>query len=98
MKRIQLGIGILVLAAATAFVSPPRSYAQTQGMDRRQDRRSDRDDARGTRQEGRHTSRDAKQDCKDAGGNRMECRHMKRGMKHESRKSAREKKYGDGRL
>ncbi len=40
----------------------------------------------------------AKQDCNDAGGNRMECRHLKRGMKHEARKSAREKKYGDGHL
>jgi len=28
----------------------------------------------------------------------MECRHMKRGMKQDSRKSAREKKYGDGHL
>jgi hypothetical protein len=96
MKRI--GIGIVALAVAAALVSPLPGHAQTQGMERRQDRRSDRDDARGTRQQGRHASRDAKQDCKDAGGNRIECRHLKRGMKQDARKSAREKKYGDGRL
>ena len=93
MNRIT--IGIVSLAVAAALVSPPPGHAQTQGMKRRQDRRSDRHDARGTRQEGRHVARDAKQDCKDAGGNRMECRQLKRGMKQDARESAREQTWGD---
>jgi hypothetical protein len=86
-------ISIVVLAAAV-LVSPMAGYAQTQGMERRQNRRQNRDDARATRQEGRHSARDAKQDCKDAGGNRIDCRHQKREMKQDARGKARDQKYG----
>jgi hypothetical protein len=83
--------------------SPRRSFRRRQATPRRKAWTAVRigdptATTRGTRQEGRHSSRDAKQDCKDAGGNRMECRHTKRGMKQDARKSAREKKYGDGKL
>jgi hypothetical protein len=69
----RVGISIAVLAAASLLSATP-GYSQTQGMERRQNRRQNRDDARGTRQEGRHDARDAKQECKDAGGNRIDCR------------------------
>jgi len=84
----------LAVLAAAALLAPMSGYAQTQGMERRQHRRGNRDDARATRQEGRHNARDAKQDCKDAGGNRIDCRHQKREMKQDARGEARDQKYG----
>jgi hypothetical protein len=85
----------LVFVGAILLLPVP-GHAQTPGMERRQNRRGNRDDARATRQEGRHTARDAKQDCKDAGGNRMDCRHQKREIKQDARGQARDQKYGTG--
>ena len=92
--RRNAGISILFLATAALLISPARGYSQTQGMERRQDRRQNRDDARGTRQEGRHDARDAKQECKDAGGNRIDCRQQKRETKQDARGEARDQKWG----
>jgi hypothetical protein len=87
-------IGIVVLAAAGLVLSSVPGHSQTQGTERRQNRRQNRDDARETRQQGRHDARDAKQECKDAGGNRIDCRHQKREMKQDARGEARDQKYG----
>jgi len=89
----RAGISLVILAAA-ALLAPVPGYAQTQGMERRQHRRHNRDDARATRQQGRHDARDAKQACKDAGGNRIDCRQQKREMKQDARGEARDQKYG----
>jgi hypothetical protein len=64
------GLGVLAAIVMFAVVAP--AYAQTQGMERRDDRRDDR--ARG---------RAAKQACK-AGDekSRAECRQVKRTTKH----------------
>ncbi len=51
------------------------AHAQTQGMERR-------DERRGTRQ----TSRDVKQACKAGGDSRSECRQTKRDVKQEGRR------------
>ena len=73
MQR-QMGFrGILgVLAALVMLASVAPAYAQTQGMERRDDRRDDRAGGRA-----------AKQACK-AGDekSRAECRHTKREVKH----------------
>jgi hypothetical protein len=92
--RCGAGISIVLLAAAALLLSPMPGYSQTQGMEHRQNRRQNRDDARATRQTGRHEARDAKQDCKDAGGNRIDCRHQKREMKQDARGTARDLKWG----
>jgi len=92
--RRGTGVSIVLLAAAALLISPGRGYSQTQGMERRQNRRENRDDARGTRQQARHDARDAKQECKDAGGNRIDCRHQKREIKQDARGKARDMKYG----
>ena len=91
-RAIRCGV---VLVAATLLISPMHGHAQTQGMERRQNRRQNRDDARETRQQGRHDARDAKQECKDAGGNRIDCRQQKREMKQDARGEARDQKYGN---
>ena len=95
-RRIRRGTGlsILALAASILLIPPVPGHSQTQGMDRRQQRRENRDDARATRQKGRHDARDAKQDCKDAGGNRIDCRQQKRETKQDARGAARDQKYG----
>jgi hypothetical protein len=83
---------VLTLALAVASLTQPApSYAQTQGSDRRQDRRDDRGDARDTKQTGREDARDAKAECK-AGDekSRAECRQEKRDIKQDSRDSARD--------
>ena len=55
----------LALALAVASVTGvTRGYAQTQGQERREDRRDDGQDARDTRQTGRQGARDAKEECK----------------------------------
>ena len=85
-------IWIVVIAAGVLSSVP--GYAQTPGMERRQNRRDNRDDARETRQTGRHDARDTKQECKDAGGNRMNCRQQKREIKQDARGQARDQKWG----
>ena len=84
---------VLTLALAVSFTWFTPSYAQTQGTERRQDRRDDRQDARDTRQTGREDARDAKAKCK-AGDekSRAECRQDKRNTKQEGRQNARDQK------
>jgi hypothetical protein len=65
----RLGAALLSLAAVL-LVAPVPGYPDTQGKERREDRRDTRDDAR-----------DTKDACKDAGGNRPECRQEKRDVK-----------------
>ena len=95
--RRRARISTVVLVGAALLLAPAAGYSQTPGMERRQNRRQNRDDARATRQEGRHSARDAKQDCKDAGGNRIECRHQKREMKQDARGAARDQRWGTDR-
>ena len=92
--RRRMGVSVMALAAAAMLLVPMAGHAQTQGMERRQQRRGNRDDARETRQQGRHDARDAKQECKDKGGNRIDCRHLKRETKQDARGKARDQKYG----
>jgi hypothetical protein len=69
MKRtIILGLAIAGLLASTS------AYAETQGMDRRDERRDTRDEAR-----------DVKQDCKAGDESRAECRQEKRDTKQDAR-------------
>jgi len=84
----------LSLAAVGLLVAPLPGHAQTAGMERRQERRAGRDDARAARQAGRHEGRDVKQACKDAGGNRIDCRQQKRATKHEAREKSRDERMG----
>jgi len=92
--RLRRRFWLPVLGAALLLLPVP-GYAQTQGTECRLQRRGNRDDARETRQSGRHGARDAKQDCKDAGGNRIDCRQQKRETKQDSRSQARDLKYGN---
>jgi len=99
MNRIIVRLGgltIALLVAAALVGAPIPGRAQTPGMEHRQTRRGNRDDARATRQEGRHAGRDAKQDCKDAGGNRMDCRQQKRAVKQGARGASRDQRWGTG--
>ena len=88
--RFRMVVLTLALAIASLIQLTP-SYAQTQGSDRRQDRRDDRGDARDTKQTGREDARDAKAECK-AGDekSRAECRQDKRDIKQDSRDAARD--------
>lgn len=96
MMRSTIGLRMTVLTLALA-VAPlsglTASYAQTQGSERRQDRRDDRQGAQDTRQTGREGARDAKAKCK-AGDEktRAECRQDKRNTKQDTRDSARDQK------
>jgi hypothetical protein len=91
------GAGLALLVVGMLTVAVPAD-AQTQGMNRRADRRGDRQTARGTRQSGREDARAAKHQCLAGDQSRAECRQTKRGMKQGSREKAREQKYGDGQL
>ena len=97
MRRIDRRAGALCLAlvAGALLIAPAPGFAQTRGMERRQDRRQDRDDVRATRQTGRHEGRDVKQACRDAGGNPMECRHQKHAVKQKARETARDIRTDD---
>src|SRR5215510_2394166 len=92
MNRVAIWTAVLT---AVVLIGSTPGFSQTEGMERRQDRRGNRDDARDTRQSGRHAARDKKQECKDAGGNRIDCRQQKRETKQDARGSARDQKYGD---
>ena len=72
MMNFRRGMGALAAIVMLAVVTP--AYAQTQGMDHRDDRRDDRS-----------AGRAAKQDC-NAGDekSRPECRQEKRDTKHGS--------------
>jgi hypothetical protein len=86
----RAGFSILVFALAGLLVAPAPGYSQTEGMERRDDRREDRQDARETKQTGREEGRDAKADCRDAGGSGPECRQEKREIKQDARGKARD--------
>ena len=72
MRGSRRSVSVLAAVLMCALGAP--AYAQTQGMDRRDDHRDDRD-----------AGRAAKQDCK-AGDekSRAECREQKRDTKHGS--------------
>ena len=91
-STLRFRMVVLTLALAMASLIPiTPSYAQTQGSDRRQDRRDDRGDARDTKQTGREDARDAKAECKEGDDkSRAECRQEKRDTKQDARDSARE--------
>ena len=75
MRKRFMRKGAAVVVAALMVLSVGAASAQTQGMERRDDRR-----------DGRGGARDAKQDCK-AGDEktRAECRQEKRDTKQEGR-------------
>ena len=77
MKRHFVGRGTAALAALLMLVSVAPSYAQTQGMERRDNRRDNR-----------AAGRAAKQACK-AGDEttRVECRQLKRTTKQTGREA-----------
>src|SRR4029079_4168028 len=71
-RRMSLRRGVGVLAALVALAGTVPVYAETNGMERRDDRQGDRG-----------AGRDAKQDCKAGDENpRAECRQEKRDTKH----------------
>ncbi|HEY2388459.1 MAG TPA: hypothetical protein VGK30_16000 [Candidatus Binatia bacterium] len=78
MSKHYIGRGAAVLAAALLLLSVATGYAQTQGMERRDDRRDNRAGGRA-----------AKQACK-AGDEktRVECRQTKRATKQHGREAA----------
>ena len=91
--RVGVALGTLLLGIV--LMAPVQGYSQTQGMERRDDRRDDRLGARDTRQEGREAARDAKEECRDAGGKLIECGQQKRDVKGDARKDARDIKKND---
>jgi Na+/glutamate symporter len=70
----RMAAATLTLAAAGLIGAPTTSYADTQGNERRDDRRDTRDD-----------SRDAKDACKEGDDSRAECRQDKRDTKQDAR-------------
>ncbi|WP_045227143.1 hypothetical protein [Methyloterricola oryzae] len=82
----RLGTLVLVLGIFGLLIWTTSSYAQTEGMERRQG-------ARDIRQGGRDAAREAKDKCREMGGNRPECRQHKRSVKQQSRQSARERRW-----
>ena len=91
----RIGASMLILTLGAFLIAPVQGFAQTQGMERRDDRRDDRGGARDTRQEGREAARDAKEECRDAGGKLIECGQEKRDVKQGARKDARDIKKND---
>jgi hypothetical protein len=74
-RRTGMRAAAYALAAVVALAGVVPAYAQTQGMDRRDERRDDRAGAR-----------DEKQECKAGDENsRAECRQQKRDEKQEGR-------------
>ena len=75
MRQSFVRKGTMALAAAFTFLSVAPAFAQTQGMERRNDRRN-----------ARQSGRAVKNACK-AGDEktRMECRHDKRTVKNNAR-------------
>ncbi|HEY5867535.1 MAG TPA: hypothetical protein VI542_18590 [Candidatus Tectomicrobia bacterium] len=75
MHKSFIRKGAAVVVAVLMVLSVGAASAQTQGMERRDDRRDDRSGAR-----------DTKQECKAGDENsRAECRQEKRGAKQEGR-------------
>jgi len=95
-RRVRSNIAGSMLAVATVLSLVPLSgYCDTQGSDRREDRRDDRGGARDTRQTGRDDARDTKEACKDGDDSRGECRRDKRDVKQDARGDARDVKRKD---
>jgi hypothetical protein len=92
----RLGFSTLALAAAGLLIAPAPGMAQTEGSERRGERRDDRQGARDTRQSGRDAARDAKAECKEGDEkSRAECRQEKRDVKQDARGAARDIKTTD---
>lgn len=90
-RAFTTAFSVAALAIAGLLVAIPPAYAQTQGMERRDDRR----DARDTRQTGRAEARDTKEACRDGDNSRADCRQEKRDTKQDARESARDIKRND---
>jgi len=91
--RVGLRIGATMLTFAVGLlVAPAPVFPDTQGNERREDRRDDRGGARDTRQTGRDDARDTKDACKDTDNSRAECRQDKRDVKQDARDTARDVK------
>src|SRR5688572_12431120 len=87
---LRLGALAVMITAAGAMAWPAPASAQTDGMERRNEKRD-------AKQEGREETRDAAEECKDSGGNRIECQQDKREDRRENRQDARDEKYdGEG--
>ena len=70
-RPVGLRMGATMLAFGVGLlVAPAPVFPDTQGNERREDRRDDRQGARDTRQTGRHDARDVKDACKDTGDSR----------------------------
>ncbi|HET9062829.1 MAG TPA: hypothetical protein VFO62_06025, partial [Candidatus Binatia bacterium] len=95
VRTFTATLSISALATVGLLVARSPAYAQTQGMERRDDRRDDRQDARDTRQTGREEARDAKEACRDGDNSRSDCRQEKRDTKQDARESARDIKRND---
>ena len=75
MRHSFLGKGAVTMAAALIFLSVAPMFAQTEGMERRNDRRN-----------ARQSGRAAKQACKAWDEKtRVECRQQKRAVKNSAR-------------
>ena len=70
----RMAAATLTLAAAGVISAPTTAYADTQGNERREDRRDTRDEAR-----------DVKAACKEGDQSRAECRQDKRDTKQDAR-------------
>jgi hypothetical protein len=80
-------VGLTLALAVGSLTAVTPGFAQTQGSERRDDRK----DARDTKQTGRQDARDVKAECK-AGDekSRAECRQDKRDVKQDARENARD--------
>jgi hypothetical protein len=87
---IRIAASALVLVGIGVLGSP--SHAETEGQERREERRGAQD----TRQEGRESARDAKQECREGDEkSRAECRQDKRNTKQDARDAARGVRRGE---
>ena len=84
---VRIGASIFVLVGVLA--APTIGYSETEGQERRDDRKEVQD----TRQTGRESARDAKEECREGDEkSRAECRQEKRDTKQGVREDAREKR------
>ena len=74
MKSKLRVLAVVAAMATTGVMLATTTYAQTNGMGRRDDRRDNRDD-----------SREAKAECKAGDDSQAECRQDKRDTKQEGR-------------
>lgn len=93
--NLTTALALAALLTVPVLLAPVAAVAQTEGMERRGDRRVDRGDARDTRQTGRQDAREQKWDCKGSDASRAECRQEKRDTKQGARQDARDIKVND---